>query len=73
MEVFECLTLTDANVNDLVLFYTSEQLRHLEVAQALFANPPLDSTERQVWARWRWNEMQFHINTIHRLRLEARA
>jgi hypothetical protein len=73
MEVFERLSLTDANVNDLVLSYTSEQLRHQVVAHALFTNPPPDGTKRQVWARWRWNKMQFHINAIHRLGIEARA
>jgi hypothetical protein len=50
-----------------------EQLRHHEVAQALFANPPLEGVDRQACARWRWNKMESHIDDIHLLKIAARA
>jgi hypothetical protein len=47
MEGFERHSLTDGGLlDDPVLSYTLEQLRHHEVAQALQANMPLEGVER---------------------------
>jgi hypothetical protein len=73
MEGIECLSLTDDGFNvDPVLSYMPEQLYHHEVVPALLANPLTEDIERQIWSCWHQNEM-FHIDTIHRLGLEARA
>jgi hypothetical protein len=58
MEGFEHHLLADAGfIEDLVLSYMLEQLRHHVVAQALFANPLPEGVERQAWAQWRWSEL----------------
>jgi hypothetical protein len=68
-----CLSFTaDSLIEDPTLSYMPEQLRHLVVAQTVLANLPPEGVERRAWAQWRWNEVQFHIDAIHLLKLAAR-